>query len=73
MIDTKSYLVNWSEDKHTETSDIAILHGLAPFIGLRVEAIITPKPLHQFLHINTKLGGIHCGKLFQRESPSMKT
>lgn len=67
------YLVDWVQHKLTEPSDISISTSLVPFLFFRIEELISPQSFHEFNRFNLEFGGINFSKLFQGESPSVKT
>jgi len=67
------HLINGIQHIHTEGTFIVIFLLLWPFLGLRVEKVLTPKPLHKFHNINLELLSIHLSELFESEGPAMKT
>merc|ERR1712119_47538 len=65
--------VDGVKDIHAEGPLVVIVLGLAPLLCLGVKERLSPKFLHHFVNIHTKLGGVHLSKLLEGESPSVKT
>ena len=55
MANIHSYLVDWVKDELVETTDVSVLHGLCPLLGLGVEAVISPQSLHELSYIDVEL------------------
>eukprot|EP00126_Sphaerothecum_destruens_P001571 Sdes_comp14985_c0_seq1m3721 len=67
------HFVDWVQDKLVESTNESFSTSFVPFLGLSVEKVVAPESFHQLFGIHAKLISIHFRKLFQSESPSMKT
>ena len=67
------YHVDGVEDVHAEGAFVVVRLLLAPLLCLGVEERFTPELLHHLVGVNTKLGGVHLGKLLEGESPAMES
>jgi len=47
--------------------------GVLPLLGLGIKEVVTPKPVHHLLLLNTELGGVHLGELVEGEGPALET
>lgn len=46
-----AYLVNWVQDVHTEGTFVVVFLLFGPFLGLRIEEILSPKSVtSKYLH-----------------------
>ncbi len=53
-----------------QPSTITSVSAQHPHLG--VEELISPQPLHEFGYFNLEFVSVDLGKLFERESPTMK-
>lgn len=65
-------LVDRVEDVHAERALVVILLLLGPLLGLAVEEVLAPQPVHQLDDVDLEPLRVHLGELLEREGPAVQ-
>jgi hypothetical protein len=66
-------LVDGVQDVHAEGALVVGFLLLGPLLGLGIEEVLTPEPLHQFADVDLEFFRVHFSELLKSEGPTVQT